>query len=438
MRPLIEWNSIGTTVAETGLDWEAELVQGGPLSVSGVTAYLQALIEEDPQLQQLWIVGEVSSANPHSSGLFLTLQDPSDRSSIQAVVWKSQLGRLTTVPRVGDLVLLLGRMRIYGTRSQYQLVVWQCLPAGEGLRSLRDKQLRDRLTAEGLFDRARKRPLPIHPQTIAVVTSPNAAAWGDIQRTLVKRYPGLRVLLSPATVQGDRAAESIAAAIERVEIDGRAELLILSRGGGATEDLACFNDERVVRAVAFCNIPVISGIGHERDDCLADLAADFCAHTPTAAAAAAVPLLSDLVELYEGELMVLRSAMARQLMRAEDQLSGLHQRLQRQLPDRQLTQEKQRLSWLQRSIVQAMGQRLGDQQQQLARLDETLMALDPTAVLRRGYAVVRRELAVGADRPIVRDADHLKPGDRIAIQLGRGQIQAQVLQVDTEERSDPS
>jgi exodeoxyribonuclease VII large subunit len=425
-------------VAEALLDMELGLA--GPLSVSGVTAYLQVLVEEDDRLQQLWVVGEVSSANAHPSGLFLTIQDPSDRSSLQGVIWKSQQARLTTVPRVGELVLLLGRLRIYGTRSQYQLVVWQCLPAGEGLRSLREKQLRDRLTAEGLFDTARKRALPIHPQTIAVVTSANAAAWGDIQRTLVARYPGLRVLLSPAIVQGDQAPESIARAIERVEIDGRAELLILSRGGGATEDLACFNDERVVRSVAFCNIPVVSGIGHERDACLADLAADFSAHTPTAAAAAAVPLLQDLVELYEGELLLVRSAMGRALRRAEAELAGLDRRLQQQLPDRQLAQERDRLGWLQRALVQRTSQHLAEQRQQLARLDETLAALDPTAVLRRGYAVVRSEraanLSPGAIAPIVRNAASLNPGDQIAIQLGQGRVTAQVLSIESDDPMD--
>ena len=172
----------------------------------------------------------------------------------------------------------------------------QVLPLGEGLQALRLQRLKQRLSAEGLFDLERKQALPTHPQTIAVVTSATAAAWGDIQKTLLSRYPGVLVLLSPATFQGETAPNSIERAIERVIIDGRAEVLILARGGGATEDLSCFNSEIVVRAIAECPIPIVIGIGHERDESLADLAADIRATTPTAAAMIVVPDLEDLVD----------------------------------------------------------------------------------------------------------------------------------------------
>ena len=195
------------------------------------------------------------------------------------------------MPAVGEQIIVLGSIRLYPARGEYQLSVWQAIPAGVGLQALRFQQLKNRLTAEGLFDDERKQPLPTHPQTIAVVTSPTAAAWGDIQKTLKSRYPGLQVLFSPATVQGEQAPNSIAKAIQRVEKDGRAEVLILGRGGGAVEELACFNDERVVRAIAECSIPIITGIGHQRDESLADLAADASVHTPTAAAEIVVPSL---------------------------------------------------------------------------------------------------------------------------------------------------
>jgi exodeoxyribonuclease VII large subunit len=191
------------------------LVPPTVLSVSGLTSYMQSLLEQDEQLMQVWLTGEVSSANHHSSGLFFTLQDPDQEATLQCVVWKAYLDKLAIAPVAGEQIIVLGRIRLYPQRGQYQLVVWQVLPGGEGLRSLRYQQLRNRLEAEGLFDPQRKRSLPVHPQVVGVVTSPQAAAWGDIQRTLKSRYPGLHVLFAPSVVQGEQAPESIVQAIER-------------------------------------------------------------------------------------------------------------------------------------------------------------------------------------------------------------------------------
>lgn len=208
------------------------LVPDTALSVAGLTIYIQALLEQDTQLRQVWVTGEVSSATQYRSGLFFTLQDPAEKAAISCVVWNSQIDRLATLPTQGEQFILLGRIQVHLQRGQYQLIVWQVLPAGEGLRALRYRQLRHRLEAEGLFDASRKQALPVHPRVVAVVTSPQAAAWGDIQRTLRRRYPGLCVLFSPALVQGDQAPDSIARAIRRVTLDDRADVLILSRGGG--------------------------------------------------------------------------------------------------------------------------------------------------------------------------------------------------------------
>ena len=254
------------------------------LSVAGLTSYLQDLLEGDRNLQSIWLTGEVSNVSHHPSGCFFTLCDTDKSAAIRCVVWNSQRQKLVQMPAKGEQLLVLGSIRVYKNRGEYQLTVVQSLPAGEGLQALRLQQLRSRLDAEGFFDPARKRPIPAHPQIVAVVTSDTGAAWGDIQRTLAQRYPGLRVLLSPTGVQGELAAAAIARAIARVELDGRADVIILGRGGGSAEDLACFNDERVVRAIANCAIPIITGIGHERDESLADLVADKRAHTPTAAA----------------------------------------------------------------------------------------------------------------------------------------------------------
>ncbi|NJR52048.1 MAG: exodeoxyribonuclease VII large subunit [Leptolyngbyaceae cyanobacterium CSU_1_3] len=400
------------------------LIPDAALSVGGLTAYLQLLVEQDDQLRQVWVTGEVSSATKYRSGLFFTLQDPDAKAAISCVVWSSQLDKLATLPAPGEQLIVLGRVQIHPQRGVYQLNVWQALPGGEGLRALRYRQLRHRLEAEGLFDPDRKRFLPAHPQTVAVVTSPQAAAWGDIQRTLKRRYPGLQVLFSPALVQGDQAPASIVAAIARVERDFRADVLILSRGGGAIEDMACFNDELVVRAVANCTIPVIAGIGHQRDESLADLVADVFVHTPTAAAEQAVPCLADLLAEHRARFAALNAAVAQSIARENDRLQGLRDRLKRLKLDRQITQEIQGVVWLRKRLIQATQGTFQKAAQRQQTLQEKLATLDPQAVLQRGYAVARLQ-----DGTIARSARNLTVGQELSIQLGQGSIKVQVTDV---------
>lgn len=400
------------------------VVPDAALSVAGLTAYIQAVLEQDNQLRQVWVTGEVSSATRYRSGLFLTLQDPDAKAAISCVVWSSQLDRLAVQPQQGEQLIILGRIHVHPQRGQYQLIVWQALPAGEGLRALRYRQLRHRLEAEGLFDPARKRPLPPYPKTVAVVTSPQAAAWGDIQRTLRRRYPSLHVLFSPALVQGDQAPVSIVNAIQRVERDRRADVLILSRGGGAVEDMVCFNDERVVRAIAECSIPIIAGIGHQRDETLADLVADACAHTPTAAAEQAVPRLADLDTEHQERILALEAAMTACLNTAHTRLDRLRTRLQQTQLDRKLQQERQRLGWMRQRLTQDCTLRLQQATQHCQFLQQQLATLDPQAVLKRGYAVVRQEQGA-----IVRSTRDLLPGQDLHIQLAQGHLKVTISEI---------
>lgn len=397
------------------------LIADTALSVAGLSDYICFLLEQDDQLQQVWVTGEVSSANNHHKGLFFTLQDPGGTAVIKCVVWKNQLPKLAQIPIYGEQLIVMGSIRVYKQRGEYQLTVYQIIPAGAGLQALRYQQLKNRLLAEGLFDAQRKRPLPQHPQTIAVVTSPTAAAWGDIQKTLKQRYPGLQVLFSPATVQGEQAADSIVKAINRVNRDGRSEVLILSRGGGAVEELACFNDERVVRAVAGCAVPVITGIGHERDESLVDLVADVYVHTPTAAAETVVPSLSELYNLHRQRIATLSQAVRKQETTAENQLQSLRYRLRRLGLDQHLQQEMQQLIWKKRHLVQVTLGRGNQAKQHLQLLQEKLASLDPKAVLRRGYAVVR-----GENGAIARSASDLAVGQSLLIQLGQGEVKVKV------------
>lgn len=400
-------------------------VSDNPLSVAGLTRYIHDLIEDDQQLRQVWVVGEVSSASQYRSGIFFTLQDPDDDMAISAVVWNNRIRRLAVMPEPGEKIVVLGQVRVHQKRGTYQLNVWQALPAGEGLRALRYRQLRQRLAAEGLFDAARKRSLPLHPKTVAVVTSPQAAAWGDILRTLRRRYPGLHILFSPALVQGDQAPAAIVQAIERVQRDARAEVMILSRGGGATEDMTCFNDERVVRAMAQCSIPIVSGIGHQRDEALADLVADLCVHTPTAAAEQAVPKLSDVVDAHRERATALQEAVEIHLQRQSDRLRRLRSQLQYFRLSQRIQREQRAVSRQRLILLQAAALQVQGAEHQCQMLSQTLHSLDPHTVLSRGYALLRQESGA-----IVRSSDALAPGQTLRVQLAEGGAEVQVLRVN--------
>jgi len=405
-------------------DFPVSLIPDTALSVAGLTDYIRFLLEQDEQLRQVWVTGEVSSAHHHRSGLFFTLQDPDGVAGIKCVAWSSQLAKLVQTPTIGTQLIILGSIRVYPQRGEYQLSVWQALPGGAGLQALRFQQLRNRLQAEGLFDPQRKRSLPTHPQTIAVVTSSTAAAWGDIQKTLKQRYPGIQVLFSPATVQGEQAPESIVKAIQRVERDERAQVLILSRGGGAVEELACFNDERVVRAVANCSIPVIAGIGHQRDESLVDLVADASVHTPTAAAELVVPALTELYAEHRQRVAALHDAVYDEWKTAQNQLQQMQNRLRRLRLDRQVQQEIQALSWKRQRVVQATTRQLQQATQHVEVLRQKLTTLDPKAVLQRGYAVVRQE-----NGAIARSVEELVVGQELWVQLSEGEVKVEVMEV---------
>lgn len=407
-------------------------VEAGPvtISVSGLVDYIKATLEEDSNLRQVWVVGEVSSANNHAKGLFFTLTDLEDNNSLNCVAWRSQQARLSHIPTIGEQITVLGTVRVYPQRSSYQLMVWQVFPTGDGFKALRRRQLKQRLEAEGLFDLEYKRPLPGFPTTIAVVSSPQAAAWGDIQRSLGQHHPGLRVLFSPATVQGETAPASIVAAIQRVADDGRAEVLILARGGGATEDLDCFDDERVVRAVATCPVPVVTGIGHQRDESLADLAADACAHTPTAAAITAVPALVDLLDAHYARKTALVDWVTQYFEAAQADTQSLLQRLQRVRLDQLLSQQRTYIQQLKRRLSRNVTIELNQAIERHRTLRDHLMTLDPEAVIRRGYALVRKESG-----EVVTDAAMVKPGQELQVQLAQGELTVKVKDVRTPSQS---
>ena len=398
------------------------LTDRGVLSVAGLTDYLKALIEEDEQLAAIAVFGEVSSANQSGSGLFFTLRDPDTDAKLNAVIWRYLMAQQPVLPQPGQQILVLGKLQVYAPRSDYKIIADRILPLGDGLQALKRQQLSDRLQTEGLFDADRKRPLPSHPQIIGVISSPQAAAWGDIQRTIAQRYPGLQIMFSPAIVQGDLAPASIVQAFARLKRDGRSQVTILARGGGSKEDLAAFDDERIIRAIVESPVPVVTGIGHQRDESLADRVADWCAHTPTAAAERVVPNLADLVSDLQGYRSRLYRSCQTQLDRQRQHLDRLNSASIAQPIQQRLDRERLRLNDLSERLRRALKTRLDRDQRQCEALGDRLAAIDPRAVLRRGYALVR-----DASGAIVRSAQTVTSGDRLAVQIGETVLQVEVV-----------
>lgn len=249
------------------------------LDVADVTAYIKDLLDADPILSDVWIRGEVSNFVRSAAGhIYFTLK--SERAQLRCVLFRGNARWLTFQPENGDAILAHGRVSVYEAGGQYQLYVDLIQPEGTGLLHLQFEELRRRLEMEGLFDPSRKRPLPRLPRRIGVVTSPTGAVWHDIQTVLRRRYPLAELVLAPAQVQGDDAPPTIIRALEALQLDGNVDVIIIARGGGSMEDLWCFNDEALARAVFASRIPVISAVGHETDFTICDFVADVRARPP--------------------------------------------------------------------------------------------------------------------------------------------------------------
>lgn len=392
------------------------------LTVTELSQYLRALMESDEILRDLWVSGEISNLSQPASGhIYFTLKDPS--SALRCVIWRTTAARLLVHLRNGQAVEAHGAISLYERDGQYQLYIDSLRLAGEGWLYQEFLRLKARLEADGLFDEARKRPVPAFPQRIGIVTSATGAALQDILNTLNHRYSLAEVILSPAPVQGDDAPPKLVRALQRLET-ASPDVILMVRGGGSLEDLWAFNDERVVRAIVACSIPVITGIGHETDFTLADFAADLRAPTPTGAAVLATPDAADLRAALGSKLLHIDSAVAALLISNRRDCTDLEMRLARLSPQRKVQEDRQRLDELTERALRglAAGHRL-----RRARVDglaSRLQALSPLAVLQRGYAVVR-----GPDGRILQSVQQVKPGDVIAARLKDGELSAQVQQV---------
>lgn len=444
------------------------------LSVRDVNRYIKLKLEADSGLQDIWLRGEISNFNRHSSGhMYFTLKDESGR--LKCIMFASYNQRLPFVPKDGMKVLARGGVSVYERDGAYQFYATAMQPDGVGSLYLAFEQLKRKLEAEGLFSESLKRPIPRYPGAIGVVTSPTGAAVRDILITLQRRYPSVPVLLYPVSVQGTQAAPSIVKAIEEMNRLGEVDVLIVGRGGGSLEELWAFNEEAVARAIRASRIPVISAVGHETDFTIADFVSDLRAATPTAAAELAVPHTGELrqqlhyMEQRMGKSLRLMAGKARerwqhaarspyftqprrtllaqterldrlrdrlvyraqgQAGRAGERLARLSGRLAGVSPTEQAGFARKRLTGATRALELAMGGTLRDAQSRYGSLVRGLDALSPLKVMGRGYSLVYDE----QDKRLIRGIGDVQPGDLVHVRLADGRLDCQVWGIQGEEK----
>jgi exodeoxyribonuclease VII large subunit len=385
-------------------------------TVTDLTRYLRELLESDGHLQDMWVQGEVSNLNNPSSGhLYFTLKDAG--ASLKCVMWRNSVLRQVFRPKEGDAVEVHGNISIYESTGQYQLYADLIRPAGEGALYQEFLRLKARLQAEGLFDEDRKRPIPSWPEVIGIVTSPTGAALRDILNILRRRYPLVRVVLAPTSVQGADAPPGIVAALGQLNQVVKPDVILLARGGGSIEDLWAFNDERVARAIVDSRAPVITGVGHETDFTIADFACDLRAPTPTAAAELATPdqaeLRTDLEDFQERMLRNIAACLAA----FRGRLVSIDGRLRMRSPMNRVRSGRQHLDDLAHRSAIALSHKLELETVRLSGIEQRLSALNPLAVLDRGYAVITRP-----DGKKVTSVSQVTSGDELSVRVRDGEF----------------
>jgi exodeoxyribonuclease VII large subunit len=446
---------------EGQLDLKLAAASKQALSVTQLVRMVSDTLEAN--LAEFWVEGEVSNARiPASGHLYFTLKD--DRSAISVVMFRGALARMRFKLEDGMAIVVRGRVNVFEVRGALQVIAAEIEPRGVGALQVAFEQLKRRLDAEGLFDEAHKRPLPFLPRTVGVVTARGGAGLRDILRVMLDRFPNLHVIVRPARVQGDGAAREIADAIEDLNRDGRAEVMIVGRGGGSLEDLWAFNEETVARAIYHSKIPVISAVGHEIDYTIADFVADARAPTPTAAATMAVPSKAELAEQIQGGAAALLAGMRRELSawretvddfatrlrhpglairRAREEIAGLARELDAAIagriadsrrdvrefatrlrpPSAMIRELRSRAAGLTLALGHAMAAQVRVPRAALGEMAARLDSLSPLKVLDRGYAVVINL----RDGRAVTDSAAVETGDELDIRLARGRLRARTI-----------
>jgi len=398
-----------------------------PLTVSQLTAYLKSVIEAS--CPSIWVAGEISNlARPRSGHIYLTLKDAG--AQIRAVMWASSAARLPFELKEGQAVIVQGSVEVYAPQGSYQLIARKIEPQGIGSLQLAFEQLKERLAKEGLFDADRKLSLPRFPRRIGVVTSPSGAAVRDFLQVALRRWPQLDITVIPAKVQGPGAAASIVAAIgDAQRMTPPLDVIVVTRGGGSLEDLWCFNEEPVVRAIAACRLPIVSAVGHEIDVTLADFAADIRALTPSEAAERVVPEFDTIQDSLGLLFRRMERPIQQRLAYAREQLRHLASRPALARPFHLVYDRSRRLDELDHRGRRAIRNLLSQQERKLQRLAAALSALSPLAVLSRGYSVTQRV----DDSTVIKRRSQVALGDLIQTQVGDGKLISQVTALEQSE-----
>jgi exodeoxyribonuclease VII large subunit len=387
------------------------------LTVSAIVSFVREVLESNDILSDLWVVGEVSNYSRSQLGhRYFSLKDAG--SVLKTVLFRDYMPGVQLED--GERVLAHGRVTVYTQRGELQFVCDFVRPEGVGIISARFEELKERLEKEGLFDPGRKRPLPRFPRCIGVVTSPAGAALQDIRNVLGRRWPLAELVVSPATVQGEQAPAELVSALRMLAREPGLEVAIVARGGGAAEDLQAFNDERVARAIFGFPVPVVSGVGHETDETIADLVADVRAPTPSAAAERATP---DILELRRAVAVVERamaSAARQRFAEGVAAFDGVLARLGRALPDP--ADARREVDTLVRALDAAVDRRSTADRARLEHVLARMAGLDPYATLKRGFAIVQD----AQSRKVVTSARKVKPGQRLSVSVVDGAFWTEV------------
>ncbi len=409
-------------------------------SVTELTKQIRALVEG--HLGGVCVEGELSNVRqPPSGHCYFTIKD--ENAQIRAVIWRTDMRSLPFVPRDGIRVRAYGSLTVYERDGSYQIVVKRMDEGGKGSLQAAFEALKKKLGAEGLFEVERKRKLPLLPRCIGVVTSPTGAAIRDILNVLRRRFPNLHVVISPARVQGQGAAEEIASAIDLLNKRGGIDVMIVGRGGGSLEDLWCFNEEVVARAIARSDIPIISAVGHETDFTICDFVADVRAPTPSAAAEIVVGRKDQFLDTLRNRSQVITRLLKHALLEAKSRFNASARsyvfrepgnaarvyrqriaRLQTQSRnslERQFQNNQQRTDDLSGRMAQALKMQFSTKAQQARSLERQLAAYNPLAVLKRGYSITFK-----ADGHAIRSSGEVKPGELVRTRISEGEFTSKV------------
>lgn len=391
------------------------------LSVTELNRYVKELLEGDSMLSGVYCKGEISNFKNHSSGHFyFTLKD--EGGAVKSVMFRSSAARLKFMPENGMRVIVHGKASLYSQSGDYQLYADHMEPDGVGALYVAYEQLRRRLEAEGLFREERKRPLPKIPSCVGVITSPTGAAVQDILNILGRRFPFAKVLVYPALVQGEGAVPSLLKGLAYFSATGRADVVIIGRGGGSIEDLWAFNDESLARAVCACPVPVISAVGHETDFTICDFAADKRAPTPSAAAELAVPTTEELQQKFRNVTEKMKTLLSRETAMKRQLLTRYAESRVLRDPQSYLCDKRIALDTVTDRLEMDTKNLIAAKRASFQTVVGKLEALNPMSVLSRGYGAV-----YGEDGRVIKSARTLRAGDRFTLRMKDGMVEGQTV-----------